>query len=335
MQAYTCVVVVNAIRWTGATPIFVDVCDDGNIDPNEVIKKVSKKSKVLIAQHTFGLPANMDRLLSIARENKIAVIEDCAHSLGATFQGKKVGILGDIGMFSFGNDKVVSCIRGGALVTPSNLVAEKISKLQQTLLFPKRLLVLRQLLYYPIFFIGKAWYFFGPGKVLLWLAKHSHLLPRVIEEREKRGERPPNIPTLFPNALAQLLLSELKRLETTNFKRRQIAFFYESHLLPNVLRLKNMMTAGRINLRYTLLVPEPKRLHATALKSAIMFGDWYDSVIVPKNTKTGVSGYRVGDCPRAEKLASASINLPLSTRLTIKDLNRIVNLVNSFYKNYA
>ena len=88
VQAYTCVVVVNAINWTGAKPIYVDIGDDFNIEPADLIKKVTTKTKILIIQHTFGQPAKLDELLAITKQYNLKVIEDCAHSLGACCNNK-------------------------------------------------------------------------------------------------------------------------------------------------------------------------------------------------------------------------------------------------------
>ena len=78
VQAYTCIVVTNAIRFTGATPVFVDVNDNYNINSKECKKKITPKTKAIIVQHTFGLPADIEALVDIAKEQDIKIIEDCA-----------------------------------------------------------------------------------------------------------------------------------------------------------------------------------------------------------------------------------------------------------------
>ena len=103
VQAFTCMVVINAICWTGARPVYVDIEKDTlNMDPVKADHACSDKTKVIILQHTFGLPANIDALLDVAKKHNLKTIEDCAHSLGARYKGKLTGTYADIGMLSFG-----------------------------------------------------------------------------------------------------------------------------------------------------------------------------------------------------------------------------------------
>src|SRR3989338_776448 len=117
VQAYTCLVVVNAIRWTGAEPVFVDIRTDYTMNPEDARKKITEKTKVLIIQHTFGTPADLESLVQLGKEKNVKIIEDCAHSLGVRHNGQLTGTFGDIGVVSFGSDKVISCVRGGGVIT--------------------------------------------------------------------------------------------------------------------------------------------------------------------------------------------------------------------------
>ena len=112
VQAFTCVAVPNSVLWAQATPVYADIDATLNIDPIDVEKKITNRTKAIIVQHTFGIPADMDALVALAKKHNILLIEDCAHSLGATYKGKKVGTFGDAAFFSFGRDKVVSSVFG-------------------------------------------------------------------------------------------------------------------------------------------------------------------------------------------------------------------------------
>src|SRR3989338_1413783 len=87
------------------------------MSPTDIKKKISSRSKVLIIQHTFGTSAKLTELLAIAKQHQLYVIEDCAHALGARYQQQLVGTFGDAAIFSFGRDKVISSVYGGALLT--------------------------------------------------------------------------------------------------------------------------------------------------------------------------------------------------------------------------
>ena len=128
MQAFTCVAVPNAVIWTGAHPVFVDIDSSLNFDVTDALKKVTSKTKAVIVQHTFGVPADMDKIIHFCNKHNLVLIEDCAHSLGATHKGKLVGTLGDASFFSFGRDKVVSSVFGGMAIINSKFKVERIPK---------------------------------------------------------------------------------------------------------------------------------------------------------------------------------------------------------------
>ncbi len=115
-----------AIDYTGATPVFVDIEPDSwCIDPAAIKKAITPKTKAIMLVHTFGNPAQMDEIMAIAREHNLKVIEDAAPSLGAEFQGQKVGTFGDIGCFSFQGAKIAASGEGGILVTNNEELFKK------------------------------------------------------------------------------------------------------------------------------------------------------------------------------------------------------------------
>jgi len=104
LTGFTCEVVPNAIINAGCVPVYIDInSTDYCMDPSLVEKSITVKTKAIIIQHTFGIPAQMDKLLCIANKYNLFVIEDCAVSLGSKFQGKLTGTFGDAAIFSFEN----------------------------------------------------------------------------------------------------------------------------------------------------------------------------------------------------------------------------------------
>src|SRR3989338_8979932 len=126
LQSFTCNAVVNPILWAGAKPIYTDIDETFNINTKELEKHINKNTKAIVVQNTFGIPAQIDKILSIAKEHSLLVIEDCAHSLGATYKEKKVGTFGDVAFFSFGRDKVISSVYGGALIINNKILEDNI-----------------------------------------------------------------------------------------------------------------------------------------------------------------------------------------------------------------
>ena len=120
------IAIPNSVTYTGAKPVFVDV-DAGswNIDPELIEKKITRRTKVIIASHNFGIPCDMDEINRIAKKHKLKVIEDGSEAHGATYKDKKVGSLSDIAIFSFYANKILTAGEGGMVVTNNEDLAKK------------------------------------------------------------------------------------------------------------------------------------------------------------------------------------------------------------------
>ncbi len=110
----------NCILYCGGTPVFADIRPDTyNLDPDDVERKINSKSKAIIAVDFSGQPVETDRFSKLAKENGLVFIQDAAHSLGASYEGRKVGTLADMTMFSFHPVKHVTTGEGGVIATDS------------------------------------------------------------------------------------------------------------------------------------------------------------------------------------------------------------------------
>lgn len=333
LQAYTCAVVSNSVTFTGATPIYIDIKDDFTLDPQDFERKITKKSKVIIIQHTFGIPADIPQILAIAKKHNLKVIEDCAHTLGGTFQGQKLGTFGDIAMLSFGADKAVSCGRGGATITRDAKIAKFLDDAESELPYSQTKKVYQQLFTFIIFYFSKPFYNVKIGKIKLGLAKRFGFLSPVIFPQEKRGESVPWYPSKLPNALATLLLHQFSHIEKLNTQRRKISTEYFENIknknivIPKISQNNNEVTL----LRFPILVSNPEKLQKEALKQGIMLGDWYQTPIAPKDIVLEKMHYIKGTCRNAESFSAQSINLPTHIGISQKDLKRILNLLNNYH----
>lgn len=133
VPSLTFVATVQAILSVGAKPVFSDVCADTlNMDVQDVLRLLTDRTKVIMPVHFAGVACEMDKLLAIARERGVWVVEDAAHAFGSTYNGRKIGTLGDITCFSFDPIKNITCGEGGAVVTDIDEIASRI--------IPKRIL---------------------------------------------------------------------------------------------------------------------------------------------------------------------------------------------------
>ena len=128
----TFVATVNAIRYVGAKPVFADIIGKDNLTicPDEITKKITKKTKAIVVMHYAGYPCKMDKILKIASDNKLIVIEDSCHAPLAEFQSNKLGTIGDLGCFSFFSNKNISTGEGGMLITDNKYYYEKAKSLR-------------------------------------------------------------------------------------------------------------------------------------------------------------------------------------------------------------
>ncbi len=128
--AMTFCATINAIIHSGATPVLVDCDKDTHcIDPEQIVSKISKKTKAILPVHFAGHPCDMDKIMQIANKHKLKVIEDCAHAIETEYNGKPIGTFGDFGCFSFYVTKNVVTGEGGMVVAKQKKDADMIKVL--------------------------------------------------------------------------------------------------------------------------------------------------------------------------------------------------------------
>jgi 8-amino-3,8-dideoxy-alpha-D-manno-octulosonate transaminase len=118
----------NAIVLAGALPVFAEIDESFNIDPADIESKITSQTKAILVVHLLGNPADLDRILPIARKHNLRLIEDCAQSLGASYKGKTVGSMGDIGIHSLQINKTITSGEGGAVTTNDPILFERASR---------------------------------------------------------------------------------------------------------------------------------------------------------------------------------------------------------------
>jgi perosamine synthetase len=340
IQAFTCNAVPNPVLWANLNPVYVDCANDFNMNTGDIDRLIREnKPMVAVVQHTFGLPSNINILISAMNSNTITtplqtgvckgvVIEDCAHALGAEYKGQKVGTFGKAGFFSFSRDKVISCVYGGMAVTNDDELAGKLEKLQKEFGQPNLIWIKQQILH-PIllyFFILPLYNFIGIGKVTLVVAQWLHILSKAVNWKEKRGLKPDYFPKALPNALAIMAQHQFNKLEAFNAHRKQIAEFYYQELAGSKFILP--VRANNIFLRFAVQHPKATEILYEAWHTEkILLGDWYTTVIAPDDTNMKEMRYEAGSCPNAEWLAKRALNLPTHINISMDDAKRIVNFL--------
>lgn len=335
LQSFTCNAVPNPILWMGLKPVYVDCNEDFNIDIEDLKNKIGPRSRLVIVQHTFGLAAKMDEIQQICREHNLILIEDCAHSLGATYRWKKVGIFGKAAFFSFSRDKVISSVYGGMVVTNDDELADHLRKYQEKIGYPSYCWTVRQLLH-PIlmnWLILPTYRIFG--KYLLSIFQWFGILSKAVDWTEKRGKKPSYFPKRMPSALAALALNQFHKLERFNAHRKKLAMFYHKELKDTEFILPQVSgDSSHIFLRFSARHPRAHEIIKKCWQKNILIGDWYTTPIAPHDTKLDKMRYVVGSCPKAEKLAKETFNLPTHINISEKEAGRIVEFIKSIIKTF-
>lgn len=120
----------TAVIRAGALPVFAEIDESFNIDPNDIESRITPNTKAIIAVHLIGNPADMDKILAIARKHNLKVLEDAAQAVGGSYKGKPLGSMGDIGIYSHQANKTISAGEGGSIVTSDPLLYERSVRFQ-------------------------------------------------------------------------------------------------------------------------------------------------------------------------------------------------------------
>jgi len=139
LPTHTMIAVPNAVAKNGAKVVLVDSSfDDWNMNVYQIEKKINRNTRAIIAVHTYGHPVDMEKVMDLANDYGLAVIEDCAESHGAMINGRMVGTFGDVACYSFYANKILAMGEGGACVTKDEGLAEHIRYLRTHTFSPRR-----------------------------------------------------------------------------------------------------------------------------------------------------------------------------------------------------
>lgn len=331
IQGFTCVAVPDPILWLGAVPIFADVDDSLNINPDSLEKLITAKTKAIIVQHTFGIPAKLKKIKIIAQKYNIRVIEDCAHSIGGKYDSKLLGSFGDASFFSFGRDKIISSVFGGAAFLRNNKLAEsKMNSIYSGLPEASNPWIARQLLHPICFFLILPIYNLYLGKLLLFFLLKLGFISKPVFKTELSGGKPDFFPAKLPGALAKLALNQVNKIELFNDKRREISKIYFRKFENNPAITNPPELKDAVYLRFNILINNRDDVYNKMKRHYILLGKWYSRVIDPQGVNFNKINFRSGSVPNAEVKARLSLNLPTYPLMDQKDAVKIADLINEY-----
>jgi len=329
LPAFTCVVAVNPIIYSGAKPIYVDIDPlTYNIDISRIEKNITEKTKAIMAQNTFGLAPDLDKIFEVADKYNLIIIEDCAHGFGGFYKGKPNGTIADVSFFSSQWNKPFSTGLGGFAVTKNPETAGKLTEMEQSFLKPffkdeialKTLLFVRQglnsNLYWPAL------------KTYRWLSKNNLILGSSQGEELKDPVKPKGFEKGFSQTQAKKGIEELRKLDKVLEHRNKIANVYKKILLElSIQSPYEPKYTEHTYLKFPLLVKDRADFFRLAEKEKIELGDWFVSPIHPITENFEYWHYHLGENPIAEKISQHIVNLPTHVKVTEDYMNRIAQFL--------
>lgn len=332
IQSYTCLVVPNAITATRATPVYADIDPETlNLTPETVERVISNRTKAIICQHTFGIPADTERLRDLCDQYELPLIEDCAHIIPDSEGPKEIGRHGDYLILSFGRDKAISGITGGALVVKNKNTAchgEKFFSQYDTALL-SNFYIFRLLLYPLLYWIARPPYGLGIGKILLWLAAKCGLLVPIVTKGEKTGHMTTTLHTI-PNACAALALTQFKQLQVINDHRRTLTKFYLQACKEHGWQVLEGITEDLPLQKFPTFIPSPPLEGGQKT-----YADHLRSLLKRKNIHLSDGWTGCAICPSsAEGMAASILSLPTHPTTTMKQAQKLLSLLNTLLSRH-
>lgn len=324
LTGYTCSVVVNAALRTGAKVVFSDIDEDTlGMDPVKLRAVINERTKVVVAQHSFGIPCKIDKISAICKERHIFLIEDCALSLGSKYEGRILGNWGDAAIFSTDHSKPINTLIGGFLYTNSNTLFEKIVVVWEQspeLSLKKRSAILKRLLwerkYYSPFrykyltFLG---YYDCIRRLLLGEA-HPFLEKDYAPQLESHQEY--NYPSKLPEFLSYLGRLELKSYIDNALEKHNELYNFIVRMSDRDVNFPSAYFDKKCEIIPLRIIFRTKR-SITGEMSRVLDVDWiwFRAPIVCTNSPLFEYGYVERSCATSEEVCIDIFNIPI----TVKD----------------
>ncbi|GJM17009.1 MAG: polysaccharide biosynthesis protein [Thermodesulfobacteriota bacterium] len=329
IPAFTCVVVPNAISYLNAKPVYVDISRSTfNLDPEKLEESITESTKAIIAQHTFGIPADMDKILGIAKKYQLYVIEDSCHAIGSRYRSEEVGTLGDAAFFSSQWSKPITTGLGGWAIVNNKEIGQMMKELYPSFVEPsnKDILLLRfQYLAYSLLLKPSMfWYLQGFYRSLANLG----LVIGSSSKEELEHKMSIDYKMKMSDWQKSLLSEKSEEIENVIEHRKWIVSLYEDSLRKRGMEIVQLPKYyDPVFLRYPILVKDKAKTLKEAKKSRVELGDWFVSPVHPNLNGWEKINYQKGMCPTAEYVCNHIINLPTHMRITEQETKRIIQVI--------
>lgn len=335
IQGSTCAVMVNAILRTGATPVFADIDPETfGSSAQHVERCITRQTRMIVAQHSFGIPCDIEPIVMLARSRKIFLLEDCALALGSKIDGIAVGNFGNAAMFSTDHSKPLNTLIGGLVYTRDHLLAKKLQEAQvvspdlpdskQQALWQRILLERRYC--HPSKY-GRM------GVIDLLASVRSKFFKRVgpflSEDFRATASSSYPYPARLPGFLAAIGVHEVARWPQVATDRKEILHELleaakNSEIQPYLPKAYFNKQLDIVPLRFAWSQPDGALVRDRQSLFVHVAWTWFLQPIVATSEPLESFGYQRGACPVSEKIGGGMVNLPCN--LSRDDSKHLVGL---------
>jgi dTDP-4-amino-4,6-dideoxygalactose transaminase len=331
LQAFTCVAVPEAIMAAGAQPLYVDISPNGfNMSVDELERTITPQTRAIIVQHTYGIPADMEQIKSIADNANIPIIEDCCHTFVSKYKGELVGSFGAGSFYSFEWGKpIVAGIGGSAMVNDPGLL-EKIQNQYHAYRFPSNVKLLRIQLQYLAFKV-----LYRPS--LYWPVRNMFHLLGYIGAAESnynpvnKNQIADDFFLKMPKSLKRRMTRKFSEIAAITEHSRWVSNQYQTKInSAQIYHPEPPPDSDTVFARYPLLVNDKKMILENARKAKVELAEWYTTPVHPlTDNELSLVGYHQNSCPNAQNRCDQVVTLPTHMGVKKEDVEQILSFFSS------
>ena len=334
LTGFTCSVMANVVFRMGADVKYCDIDQDSlGMSPEYLKKIISSKTRVVVAQHSFGIPCKIDEIRTICQNHNIYLVEDCALSYMSKYKGKYVGDFGDAAIFATDHTKPINTLIGGMAYTKDQVLAQKLRKIQSAAdVFGKehiRGILKRYIWEHRI--LKNNWY--NGFAIMMYMDVIRNKICRVKKHIYLSGDTNPSIikdfypyPAKFPNQLAQIGLEVCRQYQSNLSLRRKILMEFIDMFKEK--RMPSMYFSDDADIVPLRIVCFSKDKKGGIIRDYLS-GIWFDKPII--NTSCNLRDFNYnGNCKNSENIGDFILNIPVL--FNRRERRKMLSLVDK-YKN--
>jgi perosamine synthetase len=326
LQAYTCAAVPSPLMHLGLRPIYIDINRRSlTMDLGLLRGAISERTRAIVIQHTFGIPADLLGALEVARHAGIPIIEDCAHVLGGRLGGQPLGSFGAAAFFSYEWGKpVVAGVGGTAVINDAELAERMRAQYRSFAMPPLRrefVMSLQYLAHRAVSRMRLSWKVRG-------LYRKLAALGLVVGSYDEDPRANPEYGWRMTRTVRMRLASrEAYALEHLDWRKGIMARYWTGLGRLGFPMLAVPEDTDAVLMRVPVAVAAKGRVIEAAAERGVEIGDWYGTPVHPMADKElQAVGYNQGSCPNAEWAADHVVTLPVRANTRLEDVDRALDL---------